>query len=101
MGGATRLLLGLVLILLSLGLTPLAFADPPDQSWLGGYWENDDFDNVVSFITQATGLVVVFASPPSMCEATAPMDLSCISAPSTPAIGVGSSRAPPLVAIAA
>ena len=43
-----RGMLGVVLAVLVVGLTPIAYADPPDPTWLGGYWDDDDFDNVVA-----------------------------------------------------
>ena len=55
-----RGMLGVVLAVLVVGLTPIAYADPPDPTWLGGYWDDDDFDNVVAFIASA---VAVVASP--------------------------------------
>ena len=55
-----RGILGAVLAVLVVGLTPIAYADPPDPTWLGGYWDDDDFDNVVAFIASA---VAVVASP--------------------------------------
>ena len=38
------------LVVALLGLVPAAYADPPDPTWLGGYWDDDDFDNVVILI---------------------------------------------------
>jgi len=55
-----RGMLGAVLAVLVVGLTPIAYADPPDPTWLGGYWDDDDFDNVVAFIASAAAVV---ASP--------------------------------------
>jgi hypothetical protein len=55
-----RGLCALVLVSLLLGLTPAAYADPPDPTWLGGYWDDDDFDNVVAFIASAAAIA---ASP--------------------------------------
>jgi hypothetical protein len=55
-----RCILGAFLVILIVGLTPIAYADPPDPSWLGGYWDDDDFDNVVAFIASAAAIV---ASP--------------------------------------
>jgi hypothetical protein len=55
-----RGILGAVLAILVVGLTPIAYADPPDPTWLGGYWDDDDFDNVVAFIASAAAVV---ASP--------------------------------------
>jgi hypothetical protein len=48
-------LIGTVLILLALLLTlsPLAYASPPDPTWIPGLWDDDDFDNVVVYITSA------------------------------------------------
>ena len=51
------LLVGLVAV-----LTPMAYASPPDPAWLPGVYDDDDFDNVVVFITSGTG-VVSLASP--------------------------------------
>lgn len=55
-----RGMLGVILAVLVVGLTPIAYADPPDPTWLGGYWDDDDFDNVVAFIASAAAVV---ASP--------------------------------------
>ena len=52
--------LALLLVCLIVGLAPAAFADPPDPTWIGGYWDDDDFDNVVAFIASAAAVV---ASP--------------------------------------
>jgi hypothetical protein len=32
-------------------LTPLAYASPPDPSWIRGVYDDDDFDDVVIFLT--------------------------------------------------
>jgi hypothetical protein len=52
---------GLVLILvaLTLTLTALAYASPPDPTWIPGLYDDDDFDNVVDFITSSSGFVDV------------------------------------------
>ena len=49
----------LSIVVLLVGLPPTAFADPPDPTWIGGYWDDDDFDNVVNAITSA----VAFRAP--------------------------------------
>jgi hypothetical protein len=46
-GNVARLLLACVLAGLLLGLSAAAYADPPDPTWVGGYWDDDDFDWVV------------------------------------------------------
>lgn len=29
----------------------LAYASPPDPTWIGGFWEDDDYDDVVFYTT--------------------------------------------------
>ena len=52
------LLLAAVIVL----LTPLAYATPPDPSWIRGLYDGGDFDDVVVLITGGSG--VVEQSPP-------------------------------------
>ena len=47
----------LLLAALLLTLTPLAYAAPPDPTWVLGFWDDDDFDDVVGYITSATALL--------------------------------------------
>jgi hypothetical protein len=57
----TRVWLGglvLVLVALMLTLTTLAYASPPDPTWIAGLYDDDDFDNVVEFITSSSGVAV-------------------------------------------
>jgi hypothetical protein len=49
-------MLTLVLIALLIGLTPVAYAEPPDPIWFPGYWDDDDLDNSVTFIVSATAI---------------------------------------------
>jgi hypothetical protein len=37
-------------------LTSAAYADPPDPCWLGGYWDDDDFDTGVDLLTGAPAI---------------------------------------------
>ena len=48
-------LLPVLLAVLVLALTPLAHADPPDQTWLGGLYDNGDYDDVVLLATSSVG----------------------------------------------
>jgi hypothetical protein len=32
-------------------LPALAYTDPPDPTWISGFWDDDDFDNVVEAVT--------------------------------------------------
>ncbi len=45
------------LVALLAGLVPAAYADPPDPSWIGGFWDDDDFDTVVAFIASTFATV--------------------------------------------
>jgi len=54
----SRGVVALLLVALVLGLTPAAYADPPDPTWIGGYWDDDDFDTVVVFIASAFAIDV-------------------------------------------
>src|SRR5919197_4844756 len=48
----------LMLLLVVLGgLTPLAYATPPDPSWVRGLWDGADFDDIVLLITSDSGVV--------------------------------------------
>jgi len=63
--------LAALLAILVVALTPIAYADPPDPTWLGGWWDDDDFDNVVMFIASAMAIVaplVIDSGPPSTSE---------------------------------
>jgi len=52
---ALRIIL-VVVALVSPALTTLAHIDPPDPTWIGGYWDDDDFDSVVDSILEACAL---------------------------------------------
>lgn len=63
---STRARLALVLTAVLIGLTPAAYADPPDPTWVSGFWDDDDFDNTVVIITNtcaAEALAPVDAGP--------------------------------------
>lgn len=92
-----RGVLGAVLAILIVALTPIAYADPPDPTWLGGYWDDDDFDNVVAFITSASAIA---ASPvadgrPSPISGHE-VELARPPAPSGPLQALAYPRAPPV-----
>src|SRR6266704_1444051 len=44
----------------------LAYADPPDPTWIEGFWEDDDYDDVVFYTTSfsATETAPLCALPP-------------------------------------
>ena len=51
---SSLLLLIAVTVALPAVLTALAYASPPDPSWIKGIYDDGDFDNVVVLITSAT-----------------------------------------------
>jgi hypothetical protein len=50
-GIAALLLIGVIA-----ALAPLAAADPPDPTWIGGCWDDDDYDNVVVLVLHASAI---------------------------------------------
>jgi hypothetical protein len=50
--------IAVLLVAALLGLVPIASADPPDPTWIGGYWDDDDFDSVVTLIVSACAIAV-------------------------------------------
>jgi hypothetical protein len=89
----------LALIAIQLGLVPAAYADPPDPTWLGGYWDDDDFDNVVILIAK----ICAVASLPPLDSGPLWRTPVLVEIPE-PKFGeasprsIASSRAPPVVA---
>jgi hypothetical protein len=49
----TRVALALLLLLAIGGLTPLAYASPPDPAWIRGIYDDADYDDVVDLVTSA------------------------------------------------
>ena len=87
----------LVLLILPL-LTPMAYASPPDPSWIHGLYDGGDFDDVVVLITSGAGVVELDAvvdvspAPPPVC-----WPVPCSDRPvSTESPGSLHSRAPPV-----
>jgi len=88
----------LVLAASMLMLTPLAYATPPDPTWLSGYWDDDDFDDVVGYITSTIGLL----QAPGGCALASVAPRECLRPAGLPTVAVpvprrpSSPRAPPL-----
>jgi hypothetical protein len=38
-------------------LTPLAHANPPDSTWISGFYDNADYDDVVLTVTSGVAVV--------------------------------------------
>ncbi len=45
------------LLFLACLLTPLAQASPPDPTWIPGFWDDGDYDDVTSFLVGSDGAV--------------------------------------------
>ena len=92
-------IVALLLVVLCVALAPAAYADPPDRTWMGGYWDDDDFDTVVVFISDPCAIalsasldVAPFWGP------VAGIDAAGQDARPAPRHADASSRAPPLSA---
>jgi len=53
-----RICLVILLLCSIVSVTPLAFASPPDPSWIPGIYDEDDQDNVITLATSAFHAVV-------------------------------------------
>jgi hypothetical protein len=59
---SVRLLWLVALVVAVYALVPVAvYADPLDPTWLGGFWEDDDFDYLVLLVTDGKASL-----PPAM-----------------------------------
>ena len=87
----------LVLLLVVLGaLTPLAYATPPDPSWVRGLWDGADFDDIVLLITSGVGIVE--ADPPVALLSVLARGARLVESGATAVLAAGfssESRAPP------
>ena len=53
---SSRTGVAIVLIITELVLASLAYASPPDPTWVGGFWDGGDFDDVVIAVTSAMAI---------------------------------------------
>lgn len=90
-------LLALLLIGVIATLAPATYADPPDPTYVAGFWDNDDFDDVVILLESTAAVVealVVSAAPQvdvvAVVECLEPLVVS------TAVDETASPRAPPL-----
>jgi hypothetical protein len=47
--------LALLVVGAMMSLAVLAHASPPDPDWIGGFWDNSDYDDVVLLVTSGLG----------------------------------------------
>jgi hypothetical protein len=89
----------LLFVVLLGGLPVLAQASLPDQTWMGGFYDHADYDEVVQFVTSAVGVVgsiPLHRSRPGLLVIAAlpPTDERTLRPPEGSS---GPSRAPPIV----
>ena len=53
----------IVLLAALIGLVPLAHANPPDQTWLPGLYDDADYDDVVNAATSIVAVSTGAAAP--------------------------------------
>jgi hypothetical protein len=88
-----------IVLALTLGtLTALAYATPPDQTWLGGVYDNGDYDDVVALATSAMSIET---APPQPRFELLRMVVAIITLPSppslvSPGVSLRVPRAPPV-----
>ena len=93
---STRALFPLLLIALLVGLTPAAYAYPPDPTWISGFWDDDDFDNIVVIIANASAIDALASvdAPPDLAPVASvepdpvdpPVPLRCTFCPRAPPV---------------
>ncbi len=86
-----------MLVCLLPGLATAAYADPPDPTWIAGYWDDDDFDNVIIFLLGTYAVVELPLSDTGYSGALVAL-VECPAPRTTPAPvdATASPRAPPL-----
>ena len=95
---SARTVVALLIAALLFGLTPVAYSDAPDATWLAGYWDDDDFDNAVLCIVAPWAIDVrapVGRKP--LFAPGAPLDSRTPSDHRPPLLAAVCARAPPLV----
>ncbi len=92
-------LVALPVLLLTIGsLTAMAYASPPDPSWIKGVYDDADFDDVVVLITSGSGAVELapVAELQPLLVAVTPVVESVTGPVPTPSLESAQPRAPPV-----
>jgi hypothetical protein len=96
---AMRALTGIVALLMIcviVGLAPLAYADPPDPTWIDGLWDSDDYESAVVMVLGTCAIVdVPLADAGPVWSAVAAVQVSEARATGAPLHETASPRAPP------
>ena len=64
--GMTRRLIALAVVGVVVCGPILAYADPPDPTWIGGFWDDADYDDVIARITSTSSAAEMH--PPCVLE---------------------------------
>lgn len=78
-----RFLAALVLIVLA-ALPAVAYADPLDPTWVGGFWDDDDFDYIILLVTNQQASLP--AAVPVFAPTTEAADVVAVSLTDAPLI---------------
>jgi len=62
-----RAVLLLLVAIVTFGLAVAASASPPDPTWVPGFWDDDDADDVVNFVFSLVGSLVDSSVPGRIC----------------------------------
>ena len=88
----------LALLFVLIALTPLAYATPPDPVWITGFFDDDDNDNGVFFITSSVAILDPFplddSTPVPIHEPAPPGEVT--TATSGPSLSSADARASPI-----
>jgi hypothetical protein len=90
-------ILALLLVVVLAGLASATYAKPPDPTWIAGYWDDHDFDDVVILLYGSVALasaLAVHAAPPA--PVVSFIDCAEAFAAPTAVDETASPRAPPL-----
>jgi hypothetical protein len=78
-------------------VVPLAAASPPDPTWIAGFWDDDDFDDVVTQIALLASTSDTAVPAPPVAGAPSGRPAAAASPPLRSAVPLSlTGRAPPL-----
>ena len=89
--------LALLVLAAGLALPVLAYASPPDPSWIPGVYDDADYDDVVTRIVSGTGSVSpgIFHEPGIVLRPAERLRHAPEAAPDSPGLAAAHGRAPP------
>jgi len=89
--------LALLVVTAMMLLAVLAHASPPDPNWIGGFWDNADYDDVVLLVTSGVGVTDTYPTHETLSVVIVSDFLSVSDKTPLSARSLGSSytRAPP------